>query len=216
MRFQRIAGVCSMVIAFLSVFLIVALVLLFPRLGLTPTDWNDPVKGIAAWTASPTTFILWDIDFLLWAMAFVPLALALRYRLEAAAPSLAQIVLIGLSVASALWLAAGTVNIMGKPPIVVANDVSAFRSLSTISLGLGCGADFAFGWALLLVGWAGLKTAKLPKALDWLLLVEGACFILELATMVLSLVGLILAVITSIWIGTILLREPVTKEIPSA
>jgi hypothetical protein len=133
--------------------------------------------------------------------------LALRDRLEAGALNLMKIALIGTSIASALWLAAGTIGIKVGFSIANANDISAFRSYFGIWLGLSLAGDFVFGWIILMVGCAGLKTSKLPRILGWLLTVEGIFFIGNLIQGLSGLVGTVLGIITQIWLGIVLLAE---------
>ena len=50
MNFEKIGGIASIVIVFLSVFLMVSVLILFPRLGIDfPSDIADPIKHMAAW-----------------------------------------------------------------------------------------------------------------------------------------------------------------------
>ena len=164
MNLQRIAGAASVVNAFFWVLLLVFHIVVFPRLGLVePSDWRDPVKGIAAWAASPGVFSTIDIGNVIASIASLLVILALRERMKVNAPTLMTIALIGVSIFSALWLAAGLNRWDARPSIVSTNDVSAYIAANNVFLGLCTAAGHALGWALLLAGWAAFKTTNLPR-----------------------------------------------------
>lgn len=166
----------------------------------------DAAKGIAAWTASPTTFFSTEIEYILLGIAFLLIMLALRERMQADAPTLTQIALIVTSIACALWIAAGLVSHTMRPAIISAGDASAFRAAMAVFFGLSDGGDHAQGWALLLIGWAALKTAKLPRILGCLIVLAGLIFIFDFLSMVLGIVGMGVLIIQSVWLGVVLLR----------
>lgn len=208
MNLQRIGGVASTANAFLAAVFLIILVAVFPRLGLVaPSDWNDPVKGIAAWTASSVTFSSLNIDYVLMSIASLLIILALRERMQTSAPILMFIAVIGTSIACALWVAAGLMQIGARASIVNANDASAYRALMGVFLGLSTAGDHAFGWALVSTGWAALRTAKLPRILSYLVVLVGALFILDFCSIALGVVGLALFIISSFWLGVVLLQS---------
>jgi len=208
MKLQKIGGFGSIGSAFLCAIYLVILLLVFPSLGLVgPSDWNDPVKGLDAGSASPITFFLLNLESILWSIAFILIVLALRERMQASAPNLMRIAVIGVSITSALSLAAGLIGIVGMPSIVSAKDASAFRAVMAMFFGLITAADHALGWALLLSGWAALKTAKLPKILSYGLVIKGVVMILEFTAQPLTLVGLLLGIVFWPWLGIVLLRS---------
>ena len=62
MKLQKVGGVASIANGILSLGLVFIFSIVFPRLGIVgANDLLDPVKGIAAWTASPTAFFAGDI-----------------------------------------------------------------------------------------------------------------------------------------------------------
>ena len=208
MKLQRIGGVSSIGSAFLCAIYLVFFFLVFPRLGLVrPSDWIDPVKNFAAWSASPITFFLINLEFILWTIAFVLIVLALRERMQTTAPNVIGIVVIGISIACALWLAVGLIGIVGMPSIVSAKDASAYRAVMGVYLGLSIAADHALGWVLLLIGWAALKTRVLPRILSYLLILYGIVAIFEFAVHPFMFVGVILGIIWGVWLGVVLLRS---------
>jgi hypothetical protein len=208
MKLQKIGEVGSIGIAFLCAICLVSLLLVFPRLGLVgPSDWIDPVKGIAAWSASPITFFLFNLVYILWSIALILIVLALRERMQASAPNLMRIAVIGVSISCALWLAAGLIDIVGNPSIVSAKDVSAYRAVTGVYLGLSIAGDHAVGWVLLLIGWAALKTKGLPRILSYLSVLVGIIMILEFAVQPLMLVSLFFGIVWGLWLGVVLLRS---------
>ena len=212
MNFEKIGGLASILEVFLSVFLLVTFFILFPRLGLLdPSDWADPIKNMSAWESSPNTIYFFHIDFVLWGLSFVVLALSLRSRLWEGAPNLVLLSVIGASIAAALWLSSGTLGMIGKEPIVYAEDISSFRVITITTHCLTTAGYFVFGWVILLIGSAGIKTSKLSNILSWVLVVEGICFILNVAVNLL-VVGLILAIISNLWLGIILIGSSINKD----
>jgi hypothetical protein len=208
MKLQKISAYASIVQAFLSAFFLWILIFVFPRLGLVgPRDWNDPVKSIAASSASPITFLLLNLDFVLLSIAFILIVLALRERMQADVPNLMRIAAIGASIFSALVLAWGVIGIRSMPSIVSAKDVSAVRAVEGVSLGLGVAGYHALGWALLLSGWVALKTARLPRLLSYLLVLDGIFCILLFAVQPFGFVIVFFNIIWGLWLGVVLLRK---------
>ncbi|MFX0204037.1 MAG: hypothetical protein ACFFCW_48685 [Candidatus Hodarchaeota archaeon] len=108
MRLQKIGGYGSIGSALLTAIFLAIVLLVFPRLGLVgPSDRMDPVKGIDAGSASPVPFFLLNLDFILWGMALIPIIIALRERMQAEAPNLMLLAVIGVSIAYAFCLLRG-------------------------------------------------------------------------------------------------------------
>ena len=208
MKLQKIGGYASIVNAFLCAIGLVFLLLVFPRLGLVgPSDWIDPVKGIAASSASPITFFLFNLEYILFSIAFILIILALGERMQASEPNLMRIAVIGVSIVCAVWLAAGLIGIASMPSIVSAKDASAFRAVNGVYLGLSFAGDHAWGWVLLLIGWAALKTRGLPRTLSYFSVLSGIVGIFEFVVMPLMFVYLLLGIIWGVWLGVVLLRS---------
>ena len=208
MDFEKVGGIASIVQVFLWVFLIIIFFILFPRLGLVSlTDLADPVKNIAAWQSSSAAFYLKGMDFILWCPTLIILVLALRNRLLNETPILMMISVIGATIAGALYLPAGIIEITGKGQLFHSNDISAFNAMMVASNCLSQAADFAFGWTILLIGSAGIKTLKLSRILSWILIIEGICWIIFFVVKPLGLLGIILGIIANSWLGIILLRS---------
>ncbi len=208
MKLQKIGGFASIASALIGAMAMVIIALVFPRLGLVgPADRMDPIKGINAESASPLTFVLFNLDLILWGMAFVLIILALRERMQASAPNLMRLAVIGVSTTYAIMLVAGLIGILGMPSIITAKDASAYRAFMGIYFALMVVGDQAAGWAVLLSGWAALKTRSLSRILGYFSVLVGIVFIIELAAKPLMPVGLILSIIWGLWLGVVLLRS---------
>jgi len=208
MNLQRVGGVASTANAFLTAIFLIILTVVFPRLGLvTPADWIDPVKGIPAWAASPITFSLFNMDYVLMSIACLLTILALRERMQSSAPTLMRIAVIATSIACAMWAASGLMEIGARASLVSTKDASAYRALMGVVLGLSVAGDHALGWALFSTGWAALSSAKLSRILSYLAVLVGVLLILDFCSMVLGLFGYVLFVIWSFWLGVVLLRS---------
>ncbi len=71
------------------------------------------------------------------------------------------------------------------------------------------------GWAILLAGWAAIRTVDFPKALASLLLLAGGLSVCAFLIPIFSLIAPLLYVIWSVWLGVFLLREPaLSVQIP--
>ena len=208
MKLQKIGGFSSIGSACLMVIFLVFILLVFPRLGLVElSDWFDPVKGLDAGSASPTTFFLFNLELILWSIAYILIVLALRERMQASAPNLMRIAVIGVSITCALWLAAGLIGIVGMPSIVSAQDASAFRAMMGVYFGLSTAGDFALGWALLLIGWAALKTKGLPRMLSYFSVLNGVVMIFDFVGQPIMMVSMLLSIVFYLWLGIVLLRS---------
>jgi hypothetical protein len=93
------------------------------------------------------------------------------------------------------------------PSIITAKDVSAFRALTSMLLGLETAADAALGWALLLTGCATLRTRGLPRALGYFSLLKGIVMIIDFAAQPLMFLGILLGIVFYPWLGIVLLRR---------
>ncbi len=208
MKLQKIGGVGSIGFACLCVIFLVFYLLVFPRLGLVESsDWINPVKINAAWSTSPITFVLFNLESILFSIALILIALALRERMQAGVPNLMQVVIIGVSIACALLLAAALIEISTSPTIASAQNLPTRRAVTAVYFGLIFAGDHALGWVLLLIGWGALKTKGLSLILSYLLMLYGVIVILEFAVPPFMFVGVILGIIWGVWLGAVLLRS---------
>jgi hypothetical protein len=207
-KLQKIGGVGSIGFACLCAIFLVFHLLVFPRLGLVgESDWIDAVKINAAWSTSPITFVLFNFVPILFSIALIVIALALRERMQAGVPNLMQIVVIGVSIACALLLAAAIIEITVSPTIASAQNLPTRRAVTAMYVGLIFAGDHAMGWVLLLIGWAALKTRGLPRILSYLTMLYGIVLALEFAVHPFMNVGVIVGIIWGVWLGGVLLRS---------
>jgi hypothetical protein len=217
MKLQKLGGVASLANGILSIALVFMSVALLPRLNLTGfTDLLDPVKGIAAWKASPVTFFLGDIDILLWGIAPFLVVLALRERLQAGASTLTQVALLAISIASGFYIVMGIAPFAFRSFLISTGDASAYRAIAIIHQAVGNAADHTCGWSLFLIGWAAIKTAALPRILACLIVFTGLFFILDFLVGVFAPAGVVLFTIMSFWLGIKLLQTQNQTVVSSA
>jgi FtsH-binding integral membrane protein len=98
-------------------------------------------------------------------------------------------------------------GILGMPPIVIAKDVSAYREFIGMYFGLMVVGDHAAGWAVLLSGWAALKTRSPSRIFCCFSVLVGIVFLIEFAAKPLMPIGLFLSIIWGAWLGVVLLRR---------
>ncbi len=165
---------------------------------------------LAIYRTQPAQFAIASLIALLQGPTIILTTLGVRDIMQGGAPTRMRLAVIAASIASALFLAGGMVAYGGIPPIAAANDAPAFRALTALVYWLDNAAVFAAGWWLLLLGWAGLSTQRLPMLLSWLLLGSGVIAILAFLIPILGLLVVLLNVIWSIWLGVVLLRPAPT------
>jgi hypothetical protein len=213
MKLQKLGGYASIVLICALVVAIGIAALTLPRLGLSLSGTvTDPAKVMAAYEASPITFRVLQPFGILVAMVFVVVPLTLQERMRAKAPNLTRLAVIAASVASALLLANVISGTSGMLSIASTKDISAYRAFTLVQNGLGSAAGNAWGWALLLIGWAALRTNALPRILSYIIVACGVIAIIQfvaqpLPNVVSLLVGLLNA-IGAVWLGVALIRKP--------
>jgi hypothetical protein len=209
---QKVGGYAALVTGAQFVAILVIQFAVLAPLGYTGPD-TPPDKVLALVTANSTTpFLILNLIGALFSITIVLGALALRERLRAGAPNRMRIAVIAASIGSALFLAGEITSFTGFPPIVVANDASAFRVLSAVTNGLSTAAIFAFGCTALLWGWAGLSTKGLPAVLNYVLLLGGVVAVLTFLIPIFGLLGLVINVVWAFWLGYVLLTKPMTMD----
>jgi hypothetical protein len=159
---------------------------------------------------------LWNlVIFIVFGIALVPLVLALRERLYASAPALSQVAGAFGLIWAGLVVAAGMVSNIAIGTVADLHDTDPARAetvwsaLDSVQNGLGGGNEIAGGVWILLVSWAALKTATLPRALNLLGLAAGVAGLVTVIP-VLEAVGAVFGVgliVWFVWIGVILLQN---------
>lgn len=218
---QKTAGVLALVQAALFILVPVNDLVSRPSQGITGQDVRNPATFLPAVAASP--FLILNFVILIGlAITFTVITLALDERLRQAAPRRVRVATACGLGAALLFLADGMRGFTTVPflaSLYAQNPALAGPAyLGSIAVGRGLfsAATFATGWWLVLVGWTALETAWLPKVLAYVGLVFGLVGILTFLVDPLGLVGGILGIIWSLWLGVVLLREREAAPAPAA
>lgn len=141
----------------------------------------DPAAKLALLVKHQGSLYAFNIlAYVAFGLVLAVLALALHDRLKGEALPMARIIAGWGIIWSCLLIASGTVNNMGMEYVVnlhpkdAAGAASAWQVIESVVDGLGGAGGEALGgpWVLL-VSLAGLRSNRLPKALNWLGLVTG-------------------------------------------
>lgn len=203
---QRIGGIAAAVQAVMFVVIMVLIFGVFPGMGLaTMADFGDPAKVLPL-AGTPTMTMAYGIDVVM-SLLVVLVALGVRDRLMGGAPATTRAAAVAASIAGALFLGEGMVNMTALQQLGVmyatdpAGASAAYPGVYLIGTGLFNGAVFAAGWFLLLAGWAAMKSGQLSRPLAYLLLLGGLLDVLAFKVEVLGLVGLVLGVVWSVMLA---------------
>lgn len=206
---QSAGGVAALIqavgfLAILAIFLVV-----LPSQGFAvPTDFTNPTKVAAA---APVLGLLNWVT-VLFSLTIVVVILAIYERLQARAPNRLRLAVAAAVVASGLFLATSMVGIVGGP--LLAQDPAAGAALSALNQGLLNAAIFAAGWSSLLWGWAVSTEGDLPRPLGYLALLNGVIAILNFVVPPFQLLGRVVGLIWTAWLGIALLREAASAPVP--
>ena len=200
-------------------------------LGMFATMLSDYTTGdptaadsVAFVADNHATLYIWNtITLIVFGALLVIVALTLHERLKDDSPVLAQISAAFGLIWAGLLLAGGMVTNIGLGAVA---DLSASQStqaesvwltLDAVQSGLTGGIEVVGGIWILLISWAALKTAALPKALNYLGLVMGVS---ALATVVpaLEMVAIVFGlglIVWFAWLGIFLLRQMELTDEPA-
>ena len=220
MKLQKLGGYASIISVCAVVLTVgIAALTLAPRVGQPAfsTTPVDPLKYMAAYDSSPNAFRVSQPFGVIMAVALVLVALALQERMRSKAPNLTRLAVIAASVAFALTLAGTLIVGAGMPTIAHAKDVSAYRALTAVQNGISLAGLNAWGWALLFMGFAVLRTRALPRVLGYVCLICGILLAIGLvmptiplpniAGLVIVLATVALNIIGAIWLGVVLIQK---------
>src|SRR5262245_46275361 len=104
-------------------------------LGIRGTD-TSPATMLAVAADSPTPFLIANLINVLFGITLVVSALGVQARMQAGAPNRMRLAVIAAAMASALFLANGSITFGGLPLIVAANDPTALRAFQAVADGL--------------------------------------------------------------------------------
>lgn len=212
---QKAAGFASIIQAAGLVVILLFVLVLLPNIGIHPGDLNNPDKVLPAVT-SPFLNEYYPL-FLIFGLTIL-VTLGVYDRLQGNPPVLMQTALAAALAASIFWISYG---MFGSAMVSILRSLNAqtpslsqgsFVSATIVINGLLYAAPFAGSISILLWGWAGVQTRKLPQALGYVVILTGlyrllAFFLPSLLASPLSLVHPVLSIIWGVWLGVVLLQE---------
>lgn len=175
-----------------------------------------PAESVAFLVGHQSTLFVWYlVIFLVFGLAIIPLAQALRRRLAGARPQLADIGAVFAYLWAGLMFATGMIANVGITAVADLHYIdpkaaeALWSSIDTVTNGLGGGNELVGGMWILLVSVAAWGTNRLPAGLVLLGLVSAVC---GLVTVIpgLSDVGMVFglgSIVWFVWVGLVLLRS---------
>ena len=186
---------------------------------------GDPAQKVAMLVRYHGSMrVMYLITYVIFGLVLAVLALSLYTRLRDGAPILAQAATaVGLTwavmlVASGMIFNAGVAAVVGLHSTSPAQAVTAWQAIEPVAQGLGgSGGELLGGLWVLLVSVAALRTARLPKMLNWLGLAVGAAGILSVMP---ALNGLaygfgLLEIVWFVGLGVVMLRASSRAAAPA-
>ena len=208
MKLQKLGGYAAILFVCTSVVIVIMTLPLLSRYGLAePGAAFDPVKMLAVYQDASITYNIFDVLTILMGILFVLVALALQERMQGNAPNLMRLAIIAASISAALFLTTSITGYLGNPLITETKDISAYRVLLVMRSCIGYAGFNAWGWALLLIGWAIFKTHALSRILGCIIFVNGLLAILQFVVAQLEYVNYLLLIINMAWLGIVLMRQ---------
>ena len=146
----------------------------------------DPAEKVALLADNQDfLYLLTLLVFVAFAPVLVVLALALYERLKAGARSVMQVatalglIWAGLIIGSGMVFMVGMGNVVDASATDPAQAATAWLAVESVFDGLGGGNEIVGGLWVLLVSWAGLRSGRLPKALNYYGVLVGVAGILS-------------------------------------
>jgi hypothetical protein len=186
-----------------------------------PTAMDAAQKKVALLVANQNSmYVMHLITYVVFGIVLAALALALWKRL-AGSPSIAAVGgVVGL-IWACMLVASGLVFNYGGAAVIELYDkspaqaVSAWQAIEPVAEGLGSGqGELLGGLWVLLVSLAALRTAGLPKALNWVGILIGIAGIASASPVLLEaryIFGL-LEIVWFIWVGIVMFRTRASEE----
>src|SRR5450756_1655108 len=215
-RQQRAGGVAALYIA--------AAYLVAMPYFLIVSDYKnlvDPAQKVTSLVANQNSmYVMYLASYVVLGVVLAALALALWKRL-AGSPSIAAVGgAVGL-IWACMLVASGLVFNYGASAVIELYDkspaqaVSAWQAIEPVAEGLGSAqGELLGGLWVLLVSLAALRTAGLPKALNWLGILIGIAGIASVIPVLLDarLVFGLLEIVWFIWLGIVMFRTRASEE----
>ena len=184
----------------------------------------DPAAKLALLVTHQGSLYAFNLlAYVVFGLVLTVLALALHDRLTGDSPVLARVIAGWGIIWSGLLIASGTIANMGMAYVVdlqvqdAAGAAAAWQLIETIADGLGGAGGEALGgpWVLL-VSVAGLRSKRLPRALNWLGLATGIVGLVSNVPLLRESTAAfgLLQILWFIWLGIVLLGT--RQEVASA
>ncbi len=185
----------------------------------------DPAQKVTLLVSNHDSMrAMYLITYVIFGLVLAVLSLSLYARLKDEAPALAQIatavgliwaVMLG---ASGLIFNAGVAAVVGLHGTNPVQAVSAWQALEPVAQGLGgSGGELLGGLWVLLVSLAALRTARLPKVLNWLGVAIGAAGVLSVVPALNDVAYGFgsLQIVWFAWLGIVMLRTASRQARPA-
>ena len=211
---QRVGGMAG----FIAAATVVVGLGMFATL-LTDYTTGDPTTGesVAFLADNEASIFIWNlVTLIVFSLALVPFALALRERLKPGSPALMNtatafgLIWAGLLLAGGMVLNVSSATIVDLHNTDPAQAESLWLAVDSVANGLTGGMEIVGSVWVLVASLAVLRTAVLPRAAGYLGLVMAVA---GLATIVpaLEAVGAVFGlglIVWFAWLGTVMLRPP--------
>ena len=177
----------------------------------------DPLQKVALLVENQAMLSLINlIIYVLFGIVLVVLSLALHDRLKAGSPAIMQtataygLIWAGVVIASGMIYNIGLGVVAELYSTDPAQAATVWLAIDAVFEGIGGGVEVLGGLWVLLVSWAALRTAELPKVLNYLGLLVGVAGIITLVPALGEIGGMVFGlgqIVWFAWLGIALLRS---------
>ena len=177
----------------------------------------DPLQKVALLVDNQAMLSLINlIIYVLFGIVLVVLSLALHDRLKAGSPAIMQtatafgLIWAGVVIASGMIYNIGLGVVAELYSTDPAQAATVWLAIDAVFEGIGGGVEVLGGLWVLLVSWAALRTAELPKVLNYLGLLVGVAGIITLVPALGEIGGMVFGlgqIVWFAWLGIVLLRS---------
>lgn len=182
----------------------------------------DPLQKVALLVDNQAMLSLINlIIYVLFGIVLVVLSLALHDRLKAGSPAIMQIATAYGLIWAGVVIASGMIYNIGLGVVAElystdpAQAATVWLAIDAVFEGIGGGVEVLGGLWVLLVSWAALRTAELPKVLNYLGLLVGVAGIITLVPALGEIGGMVFGlgqIVWFAWLGIALLRSGPADE----
>lgn len=181
------------------------------------SEISNPVERVAAISDNLGVLAaLHLIVYVIWGAWLVVLTLALHERLQAGSPNMARIaaafgiIWAGLVIASGMIYNIGMETVAGLYATDPTQAASVWLAVEAVFTGLGGGVEVVGGIWVLLLSWAGMRSKRLPQALNSFGFVVGAAGVVTVVPALGEIGGItfgLTQIVWFTWLGIALLRS---------